>query len=107
MTSFFKRDVEGSVPNITLSLNLLTNGPPLKDTVIRHFVTSSDTAMLMSSSAEPLDDSVYNGPYKFPFILPSDSFNLCYHTYQLVTSLTLVIFDSSSRDKNTSVVERV
>ncbi|KAM4665930.1 LOW QUALITY PROTEIN: AP-5 complex subunit mu-1 [Amazona ochrocephala] len=74
-------DIEGSAPNITLSLNLPTNGPPLQDTVVHHFVTSIDGAMLMSSSAEPLDDSVCNA-YKFPFILPSDSFGLCYYTSQ-------------------------
>ncbi|KAM9015924.1 LOW QUALITY PROTEIN: AP-5 complex subunit mu-1-like [Ara ararauna] len=75
-------DIEGSAPNITLSLNLPTNGPPFQDTMVHHFVTSIDDVMLMSSSAEPLDDSVYNRPYKFPFILPSDSFSLCYYTSQ-------------------------
>ncbi|KAM9289973.1 LOW QUALITY PROTEIN: AP-5 complex subunit mu-1 [Cariama cristata] len=78
-----KCDIEGSAPNVTLSLNLPTNGPPLQDIVVHHCVTSVDPAMLMSSSAEPLDDSVYNGPYKFPFIPPSDSFNLCYYTSQV------------------------
>uniref|UniRef100_A0A672TV32 AP-5 complex subunit mu-1 n=1 Tax=Strigops habroptila TaxID=2489341 RepID=A0A672TV32_STRHB len=78
-----KCDIEGSAPNITLSLNLPTNGPPLQDIVVHHCVTSVDPAMLMSSSAEALDDSVYNRPYKFPFIHPSDSFNLCYYTSQV------------------------
>uniref|UniRef100_A0A663EPL1 AP-5 complex subunit mu-1 n=2 Tax=Aquila chrysaetos chrysaetos TaxID=223781 RepID=A0A663EPL1_AQUCH len=78
-----KCDIEGSAPNVTLTLNLPTNGPPLQDIVVHHCVTSIDPAMLMSSSAEPLDDSVYNGPYKFPFIPPSDSFNLCYYTSQV------------------------
>lgn len=70
-------------------------------------VASVDSAMLMSSSAEPLDDSVYNGPYKFPFIPPSDSFSLHYYSSQVITSLTLVIFQSPDRNKNTCVVERV
>ncbi|NXJ78896.1 AP5M1 protein, partial [Trogon melanurus] len=78
-----KCDIEGSAPNVTLTLNLPTNGPPLQDIVVHHCVTSVDPAMLMSSSAEPLDDSVYNGPYKFPFVPPSDSFNLCYYTSQV------------------------
>ncbi|PKU31362.1 hypothetical protein llap_18334 [Limosa lapponica baueri] len=76
-------DIEGSAPNVTLSLNLPMNGPPLQDIVVHHCVTSVDPAMLMSSSAEPLDDSVYSGPYKFPFVPPSDSFNLCYYTSQV------------------------
>ncbi|KFW87048.1 AP-5 complex subunit mu-1, partial [Manacus vitellinus] len=78
-----KCDIEGSAPKVTLTLNLPTNAPPLQDIVIHHCVTSTDPAMLMSFSAEPLDDSVYNGPYKFPFIPPSDSFNLCYYTSQV------------------------
>ncbi|KFP37341.1 AP-5 complex subunit mu-1, partial [Chlamydotis macqueenii] len=78
-------DVEGSAPNVTLSLNLPTNGPPLQDTVVRCCVTSLDPAMPMSSSVEPLGDSVYNGPYKFPFVPPSDSLNLCYYTSQVVS----------------------
>ncbi|NXS07798.1 AP5M1 protein, partial [Neodrepanis coruscans] len=78
-----KCDIEGAAPNVTLTLNLPTNGAPLQDIVVHHCVTSVDPAMLMSSSAVPLDDSVYNGPYKFPFIPPSDSFNLCYYTSQV------------------------
>ncbi|NWY65748.1 AP5M1 protein, partial [Erithacus rubecula] len=78
-----KCDIEGSAPNVTLSLSLPSNAPPLQDIVLHHCVTSVDPAMLMSTSAEPLHDSVYNGPYKFPFIPPSDSFNLCYYTSQV------------------------
>ncbi|NXO71014.1 AP5M1 protein, partial [Phainopepla nitens] len=78
-----KCDIEGSAPNVTLSLSLPTNAPPLQDIVVHHCVTSVDPAMLLSTSAEPLHDSVYSGPYKFPFIPPSDSFNLCYYTSQV------------------------
>ncbi|PKK21085.1 adaptor-related protein complex 5, mu 1 subunit [Columba livia] len=46
-------------------------------------IASVDPAMLMSSSAEPLDDSVYNGLYKFPFIHPSDSLSLHYYASQV------------------------
>jgi len=88
-------------------LNLPINGPPLQDIVVHHCVTSVDPAMLMSSSAEPLDDSVYNGPYTFPFIPPSDSFDLCYYTSQVIASLTLVIFQSLNENRNTCVVECV
>ncbi|XP_032044330.1 AP-5 complex subunit mu-1 isoform X1 [Aythya fuligula] len=78
-----KCDIEGAAPNVTLTLNLPTNGSPLQDILVHHCVTSVDPAMLMSSSVDPLDDSVYSGPYKFPFIPPSDSFNLCYYTSQV------------------------
>ncbi|KAM3670409.1 AP-5 complex subunit mu-1 isoform 1-T1 [Ammospiza maritima maritima] len=78
-----KCDIEGSAPNVTLSLTLPSNAPPLQDIVVHHCVTSVDPAMLLSTSAEPLHDSVYNGPYKFPFIPPSDSFDLCYYTSQV------------------------
>ncbi|XP_056348850.1 AP-5 complex subunit mu-1 isoform X2 [Oenanthe melanoleuca] len=78
-----KCDIEGSAPNVTLSLTLPSNAPPLQDIVVHHCVTSVDPAMLMSTSAEPLHDAVFNGPYKFPFIPPSDSFNLCYYTSQV------------------------
>lgn len=50
--------------------------------------------MLLSTSAEPLHDSVYNGPYKFPFIPPSDSFNLCYYTSQVTAPFQPVLFAS-------------
>uniref|UniRef100_A0A669QKA5 AP-5 complex subunit mu-1 n=1 Tax=Phasianus colchicus TaxID=9054 RepID=A0A669QKA5_PHACC len=78
-----KCDIEGAAPNVTLTLNLPTNGSPLQDIFVHHCVTSVDPAMLMSSSVNPLDDSVYSGPYKFPFIPPSESFNLCYYTSQV------------------------
>ncbi|KAM6311438.1 LOW QUALITY PROTEIN: AP-5 complex subunit mu-1 [Aegotheles albertisi] len=77
-----KHDIEGSAPNGALSLNLPRNGLPLQDIVVHHCVTSVDPAMLMSSSAELLDGSVYS-PYKFLFIPPSESFNLCYCTSQV------------------------
>lgn len=88
---FAQCDIEGSAPNVTLSLTLPTNAPPLQDIVVHHCVTSVDPAMLLSTSAEPLHDSVYNGPYKFPFIPPSDSFDLCYYTSQ-VTALSQLTF---------------
>ncbi|NXB81694.1 AP5M1 protein, partial [Donacobius atricapilla] len=78
-----KCDIEGSAPSVTLSLSLPTNAPPLQDIVVHHCVTSVEPAMLLSTSAQPLHDAVYSGPYKFPFIPPSDSFNLCYYTSQV------------------------
>lgn len=101
---FPKCDIEGSAPNVTLSLSLPTNAPPLQDIVVHHCVTSVDPAMLVSTSAEPLHDSVYNGPYKFPFIPPSDSFNLCYYTSQVTTPPALTVFECSNGNKNTCVV---
>uniref|UniRef100_A0A8C3B966 AP-5 complex subunit mu-1 n=1 Tax=Cairina moschata TaxID=8855 RepID=A0A8C3B966_CAIMO len=81
--AFLQCDIEGAAPNVTLTLNLPTNGSPLQDILVHHCVTSVDPAMLMSSSVDPLDDSVYSGPYKFPFVPPSDAFNLCYYTSQV------------------------
>ncbi|NXA49425.1 AP5M1 protein, partial [Nothocercus julius] len=78
-----KCDIEGAAPNVTLSLNLPTNGSPLQDIVVHHCVTSLDSAMLMSSSIDSSDDSAFSGPYKFPFIPPSDSFDLCSYTSQV------------------------
>ncbi|XP_025911974.1 AP-5 complex subunit mu-1 isoform X1 [Apteryx mantelli] len=78
-----KCDIEGAAPNVTLSLNLPTNGSPLQDILVHHCVTSLDSAMLMASSVDALDDSAFSGPYKFPFIPPSDSFNLCSYTSQV------------------------
>lgn len=59
--------------------------------------------MLMSTSAEPLHDSVYNGPYKFPFIPPSDSFNLCYYTSQVTAHSQLMLFSSVQTEIKTPV----
>lgn len=78
-----KCDLEGIMPNVTISLSLPTNGSPLQDILVHPCVTSLDSAMLTSSSIDAVDDSAFSGPYKFPFTPPSESFNLCYYTSQV------------------------
>ena len=90
-------DLEGSMPNVTISLSLPTNGSPLQDILVHPCVTSLDSAILTSSSIDAMDDSAFSGPYKFPLTPPLESFNLCYYTSQ-VSNLgevgTLLIFTS-------------
>lgn len=78
-----KCDLEGIMPNVTVSLNLPTNGSPLQDIIVHPCVTSLDSAILTSSSIDTMDDSAFSGPYKFPFTPPLESFNLCHYTSQV------------------------
>eukprot|EP00069_Balaena_mysticetus_P021324 bmy_13543T0 len=78
-----KCDLEGSMPNVTISLSLPTNGSPLQDILVHPCVTSLDSAILTSSSIDAADDSAFSGPYKFPLTPPLESFNLCYYTSQV------------------------
>ncbi|XP_045422569.1 AP-5 complex subunit mu-1 isoform X1 [Lemur catta] len=78
-----KCDLEGIMPNVTISLSLPTNGSPLQDVLVHPCVTSLDSAILTSSSIDAMDDSAFSGPYKFPFTPPLESFNLCYYTSQV------------------------
>ncbi|XP_003794454.1 AP-5 complex subunit mu-1 [Otolemur garnettii] len=78
-----KCDLEGIMPNVTISLSLPTNGSPLQDVLVHPCVTSLDSAILTSSSTDTMDDSAFSGPYKFPFTPPLESFNLCYYTSQV------------------------
>ncbi|KAI5232108.1 Ap-5 Complex Subunit Mu-1 [Manis pentadactyla] len=78
-----KCDLEGIMPNVTISLSLPTNGSPLQDILVHPCVTSLDSAILTSSSIDAMDDSAFSGPYKFPFTPPLDSFSLCYYTSQV------------------------
>ncbi|XP_050998926.1 AP-5 complex subunit mu-1 [Acomys russatus] len=78
-----KCDLEGLMPNVTVSLNLPTNGSPLQDIIVHPCVTSLDSAILTSSSIDTVDDSAFSGPYKFPFTPPLESFNLCHYTSQV------------------------
>lgn len=51
------------MPNVTISLNLPTNGSPLQDIIVHPCVTSLDSAILTSSSIDTVDDSAFSGPY--------------------------------------------
>lgn len=68
------------MPNVTISLNLPTNGSPLQDIIVHPCVTSLDSAILTASSLDTMDDSAFSGPYKFPFSPPLESFSLCHYT---------------------------
>lgn len=98
-------DLEGSMPNVTISLSLPTNGSPLQDILVHPCVTSLDSAILTSSSIDAADDSAFSGPYKFPLTPPLDSFNLCYYTSQVnnlgeVGTLLIFIFMNSVVSKS-------
>lgn len=78
-------DLEGAASNVTISVNLPANGSPLQDILVHPCVTSLDSAILTASSVDGMDDSAFSGPYKFPFTPPSDVFDLCYYTSQVIT----------------------
>ncbi|NP_001107381.1 AP-5 complex subunit mu-1 [Xenopus tropicalis] len=78
-----KCNLEAITPNVIVGLNLPANGSPLQDILVHPCVTSVDSSMLISSSVALTDDSAFNGPYKFPFIPPLDTFQLCYYTSQV------------------------
>ncbi|KAG8449415.1 hypothetical protein GDO86_016168 [Hymenochirus boettgeri] len=82
-TVLCKCNLEAITPNVIVGLNLPANGSPLQDILVHPCVTSVDSSMLISSSVAITDDSTFNGPYKFPFIPPSDLFHLCYYTSQV------------------------
>ncbi|XP_041431110.1 AP-5 complex subunit mu-1-like [Xenopus laevis] len=76
-------NLEAITPSVTVGLNLPANGSPLQDILVHPCVTSVDSSMLISSSVAVTDDSAFNGPYKFPFIPPSDVFQLRYYSSQV------------------------
>lgn len=93
-----KCDLEGFMPNVTVSLHLPTNGSPLQDILVHPCVTSLDSAILTSSSVDGMDDSAFSGPYKFPFIPPLESFNLCYYTSQVPVPPILGFYQIKEED---------
>ncbi|KAG8511767.1 AP-5 complex subunit mu-1, partial [Galemys pyrenaicus] len=93
-----KCDLEGIMPNVTVSLSLPTNGSPLQDILVHPCVTSLDSAILTSSSIDAMDDSAFSGPYKFPFTPPLESFNLCYYTSQVPVPPILGFYQIKEED---------
>ncbi|KAK7904715.1 hypothetical protein WMY93_017322 [Mugilogobius chulae] len=70
-----KCEVEGVLPNVTVTLTLPPNGSPLQDILVHPCVTSVDSSILTATSVENGDSSAFWGPYKFPSLLllsPSD-----------------------------------
>ncbi|XP_053120136.1 AP-5 complex subunit mu-1 [Hemicordylus capensis] len=93
-----KCDIEGTAPNVTVSLNLPANGSPLQDILVHPCVTSLDPAVLTSSSVDVMDDSAFSGPYKFPLIPPPDQFNLCFYTSQVPVPPILGFYQLKEED---------
>ncbi|KAJ3613534.1 hypothetical protein NHX12_019781 [Muraenolepis orangiensis] len=78
-----KCEVEGVLPNVTVSLSLPPNGSPLQDILAHPCVTSLDSSILSASSVDDGDASAFSGPYKFPFCPPLEPFKLCSYTSQV------------------------
>lgn len=78
-----KCEVEGVLPNVTVTLSLPPNGSPLQDLLIHPCVTSLDSSILTASSVDNCDGSAFSGPYKFPFSPPLEPFRLCSYTSQV------------------------
>ncbi|XP_068194768.1 AP-5 complex subunit mu-1 [Antennarius striatus] len=78
-----KCEVEGVLPNVTVTLTLPPNGSPLQDVLVHPCVTSLDSSILMSSSMDNFDGSAFSGPYKLPFSPPLEPFRLCSYTSQV------------------------
>uniref|UniRef100_A0A8C7YMU7 AP-5 complex subunit mu-1 n=1 Tax=Oryzias sinensis TaxID=183150 RepID=A0A8C7YMU7_9TELE len=78
-----KCEVEGVLPNVTVTLSLPPNGSPLQDILVHPCVTSLDSSVLTASSVEHWDGSAFSGPYKFPFSPPLEPFILCSYTSQV------------------------
>ncbi|KAI5616730.1 AP-5 complex subunit mu-1 isoform X1 [Silurus asotus] len=78
-----KCEVEGVLPNVTVTLTLPPNGSPLQDILVHPCVTSLDSSILTASSVEENDSSAFSGPYKFPFSPPLEPFRLCSYTSQV------------------------
>ncbi|XP_038584284.1 AP-5 complex subunit mu-1 [Micropterus salmoides] len=78
-----KCEVEGVLPNVTVTLTLPPNGSPLQDILVHPCVTSLDSSILTASSVDSWDGSAFSGPYKFPFSPPLELFRLCSYTSQV------------------------
>ncbi|KAL6477839.1 hypothetical protein MHYP_G00136740 [Metynnis hypsauchen] len=78
-----KCEVEGVLPNVTVTLTLPPNGSPLQDILVHPCVTSLDSSILTASSVDENDGSAFSGPYKFPFSPPLEPFRLCSYTSQV------------------------
>ncbi|KAM8834234.1 AP-5 complex subunit mu-1 [Synchiropus picturatus] len=78
-----KCEVEGVLPNVTVTLTLPPNGSPLQDVLVHPCVSSLDSSVLTASSVDQSDSSSFSGPYKFPFSPPLEPFRLCSYTSQV------------------------
>lgn len=83
---FHQCEVEGVLPNVTVTLTLPPNGSPLQDILVHPCVTSVDSSILTSNSVDSYDGSAFSGPYKIPFSPPLESFRLCSYTSQVTST---------------------
>lgn len=88
----FQCEVEGVLPNVTVTLTLPPNGSPLQDILVHPCVTSLDASILTACSVDENDSSAFSGPYKFPFSPPLELFRLCSYTSQVKLILAIVCF---------------
>ncbi|KAF7201867.1 AP-5 complex subunit mu-1 [Nothobranchius furzeri] len=93
-----KCEVEGVLPNVTVTLSLPPNGSPLQDILVHPCVTSLDSSILTSSSVDNLDGSAFSGPYKFPFSPPLEPFRLCSYTSQVPVPPILGLYQLKEED---------
>lgn len=83
---FHQCEVEGVLPNVTVTLTLPPNGSPLQDILVHPCVTSVDSSILTSNSVDSYDGSAFSGPYKIPFSPSLESFRLCSYTSQVTSA---------------------
>ncbi|TSQ46663.1 AP-5 complex subunit mu-1 [Bagarius yarrelli] len=95
-----KCEVEGVLPNVTVTLSLPPNGSPLQDILVHPCVTSLDSSILTASSVEENDSSAFSGPYKFPFSPPLEPFRLCSYTSQVSVPPILGSYHLKSEDSH-------
>ncbi|KAE8587083.1 hypothetical protein XENTR_v10021857 [Xenopus tropicalis] len=70
-------------PPPLLTINSISEAFALVSGVMLFISVGQNSETEVSSSVALTDDSAFNGPYKFPFIPPSDTFQLCYYTSQV------------------------
>lgn len=95
-----KCEVEGVLPNVTVTLTLPPNGSPLQDILVHPCVTSLDSSILTATSVDNCDSSAFSGPYKFPFSPPLEPFRLCSYTSQVPVPPILGSYQLKNEDNH-------
>ncbi|XP_054894958.1 AP-5 complex subunit mu-1 [Poeciliopsis prolifica] len=98
-----KCEVEGVLPNVTVTLTLPPNGSPLQDILVHPCVSSLDSNILTASSVDDADGSAFSGPYKFPFSPPLEPFRLCSYTSQVPVPPILGFYQLKEEENNLRV----
>ncbi len=87
---FFQCEVEGVLPNVTVTLTLPPNGSPLQDILVHPCVTSLDASILTACSVDENDGSAFQGHTSSPFHRLWSLFRLCCYTSQVKLILEIV-----------------